>query len=201
MSPTGMNRAGAAAEGPFVQPAGRWPANVMHDGSAEVVALFPTHNAGHWPEARGAGATVTERHSGQDGLEERDAKKGSAARFFYVPKTTSADRHAGLPHPGHQFTHHATPRSAQGVEAQRRGNHHPTVKPTELMAYLIKLVTPPGGTVLDPFMGSGSTLKAAELHGFSAIGIEVDAEYVDIARQRIAPDAPLLADVIVERAA
>ena len=69
------------------------------------------------------------------------------------------------------------------------------VKPTDLMRYLCRLVTPNGGTVLDPFMGSGSTLKAAELEGFSAIGIEIDAEYCAIARKRIASDAPLFADV------
>ena len=63
------------------------------------------------------------------------------------------------------------------------------------MRYLCRLVTPPGGTVLDPFMGSGSTLKAAELEGFSAIGIELDAAYIAIARQRIASDAPLFAEI------
>lgn len=72
-------------------------------------------------------------------------------------------------------------------------NHHPTVKPTDLMRYLCRLVTPKGGTVLDPFMGSGSTLKAAELEGFDAIGIELNAEYIEIARRRIASDMPLFA--------
>ena len=67
----------------------------------------------------------------------------------------------------------------------RRGNHHPTVKPTDLMRYLCRLVTPPGGTVLDPFMGSGSTGKAAMLEGFRFIGIEREAEYVEIAKARI----------------
>ena len=66
---------------------------------------------------------------------------------------------------------------------------------TELMRYLCRLVTPPGGLVLDPFMGSGSTLKAAELEGFSAIGIELSAEYIEIARRRITADAPLFAEV------
>lgn len=68
----------------------------------------------------------------------------------------------------------------------RNGNHHPTVKPTTLMAYLCRLVTPPGGTVLDPFMGSGSTGKAAVREGFAFIGIEREAAYVEIARRRIA---------------
>jgi site-specific DNA-methyltransferase (adenine-specific) len=67
-----------------------------------------------------------------------------------------------------------------------RANHHPTVKPTDLMRYLCRLVTPPGGTVLDPFMGSGSTGKAATLEGFNFIGIEQNAEYIEIAKARIA---------------
>ena len=66
-----------------------------------------------------------------------------------------------------------------------KGNNHPTVKPTELMAYLCRLVTPAGGVVLDPFMGSGSTGKAAMREGFQFIGIEREDEYVDIARSRI----------------
>lgn len=106
----------------------------------------------------------------------RRLDEGSAARFFYCAKADRADRNAGL-------------------EGARRGNNHPTVKPTELMRYLCRLVTPPGGVVLDPFMGSGSTLKAAELEGFSAIGIELDPEYCAIARRRIAADAPLFAEV------
>ena len=77
------------------------------------------------------------------------------------------------------------------------GNHHPTVKPTDLMRYLCRLVTPAGGVVLDPFMGSGSTLKAAELEGFSGIGIELSPDYIAIAKRRIAGDAPLFADVEV----
>lgn len=86
--------------------------------------------------------------------------EGSAARFFYCAKASKSDRGAD--------------------------NTHPTVKPTDLMRYLCRLVTPPGGTVLDPFMGSGSTGKAAMLEGFSFIGIEREAEYVEIAKARIA---------------
>lgn len=85
---------------------------------------------------------------------------GSAARFFYCAKASKSDR--------------------------SEGNVHPTVKPTDLMRYLCRLVTPPGGVVLDPFMGSGSTGKAAVLEGFRFVGIEREAEYVEIARARIA---------------
>lgn len=109
--------------------AGRWPANLIHDGSAEVLAGFPG---------------------------EAD---GSAARFFYCAKASKKDR--------------------------GEGNAHPTVKPTDLMAYLCRLVTPPGGVVLDPFMGSGSTGKAAVREGFNFIGIERDPEYFKIAKERI----------------
>jgi site-specific DNA-methyltransferase (adenine-specific) len=83
---------------------------------------------------------------------------GSAARFFYTAKATKAER--------------------QGVT-------HPTVKPLDLMAYLCRLVTPPGGVVLDPFMGSGTTIKAAVGEGFQAIGIERDPTYFAMAEHRM----------------
>lgn len=104
---------------------GRWPANLIHDGSDEAVGLFP----------------------------------GDEGRFFYCAKASKRDRD--------------------------EGNNHPTVKPTELMRYLCRLVTPPGGIVLDPFMGSGSTGKAATLEGFSFFGIEREAAYLEIAKARI----------------
>lgn len=189
----------AATPGPRGgDPAGRWPANLLHDGSPEVVALFP-QSAGQQADVRGTEASRT----GGDGTNcygeygrvatEKRGDSGSAARFFWCPKTSAADRHEGLPHPGVQFGTGSTLRDAENLP--RKGNHHPTVKPTELMRYLCRLVTPPGGTVLDPFMGSGSTLKAAELEGFSAIGIELDTTYIEIARRRIAADAPLFADL------
>jgi hypothetical protein len=109
---------------------GRWPANLIHDGSDEVVGLFP-----------------------------QSTSTGSAARFFYTAKASRDDRN--------------------------NGNNHPTVKPTDLMRYLCRLVTPPGGLVLDPFMGSGSTGKAAMLEGFGFVGIERDPEYHAIAERRI----------------
>ena len=177
---------------------GRWPANLLHDGSPEVVALFP-QSSGQQADVRGTEASRT----GGDGTNcygeygrvrtEKRGDSGSAARFFWCPKTSAADRHEGLQHPGVQFGAGSTLRDAERLP--RKGNHHPTVKPTDLMRYLCRLVTPPGGTVLDPFMGSGSTLKAAELEGFSAIGIELDPAYIEIARRRIAADAPLFADL------
>ena len=101
-----------------------------------------------------------------DGSDEATRLFGDAARFFYCAKANKADR--------------------------GEGNTHPTVKPTELMRYLCRLVTPPGGVVLDPFMGSGSTGKAALLEGFDFIGIERDPDYCAIAQQRIAGIQPQL---------
>jgi site-specific DNA-methyltransferase (adenine-specific) len=145
---------------------GRWPANLIHDGSDEVVGLFPdtgiskgkaqfkTHSTYEWSRSH-ADATAEPQH----GIEIGYGDSGSAARFFYCAKASKADR--------------------------GDGNGHPTVKPTELMRYLCRLVTPPGGVVLDPFMGSGSTGKAAALEGFRFIGIEREAEYLEIARRRV----------------
>ena len=115
-------------------PDGRWPANLIHDGSDEVLAMFPDTP--------------------------QQAEISSASRFFYCAKASKKDR------------------------GER--NNHMCVKPTELMRYLCRLVTPPGGTVLDPFMGSGSTGKAAAMEGFCFIGIEREEDYVNIARRRIA---------------
>jgi site-specific DNA-methyltransferase (adenine-specific) len=171
LSPSGMNLPGKTTGKAFEQPLGRWPANLIHDGSDEVLAAFPqSTSVGHTPAARGNGGVSTSGHGGQGGIAERHHDTGSAARFFYCAKASKADR--------------------------GEGNTHPTVKPTDLMRYLCRLVTPPGGTVLDPFTGSGSTLKAAELEGFEAIGIELDPVYIDIARRRIAADMPLFAQEI-----
>lgn len=140
---------------------GRWPANLIHDGNDEVVGLFPAD------------------------------KQGSAARFFYAPKASKRDRDEGLDGfeakrgtVGNKWTDQDYRRGDEAPSVDRR-NHHPTVKPTDLMRYLCRLVTPPNGVVLDPFMGSGSTGKAAMLEGFQFIGIEREAEYVEIAKARI----------------
>lgn len=141
---------------------GRWPANLIHDGSDEVMELFPNTTSG----SRKAGHHVVAGGQGRYGkfakgdLPELIGDSGSASRFFYCAKASKSDR---------------------GDD-----NNHPTVKPTALMRYLCRLVTPPAGVVLDPFMGSGSTGKAAMLEGFRFIGIERDASYLEIAKARIA---------------
>jgi len=133
---------------------GRWPANLIHDGSEEVVGLL-----------------------------------NDAARFFYCAKASKADRDEGCEGLIVKDVHRYGAGLGEGIDPNapaRNRNHHPTVKPTALMQYLCRLVTPPGGIVLDPFAGSGSTGKAAALEGFRFIGIEREAEYVEIARARIA---------------
>lgn len=143
----------------------RWPANVIHDGSDEVMAAFPNAKGqqgaltGNEPSGKTGRANcygvMDRRHEAVPRID----STASAARFFYCAKASKKDR--------------------------GEGNRHPTVKPTELMRYLCRLVTPPGGVVLDPFAGSGSTGKAAVLEGFSFIGIEIDAESAVIAESRI----------------
>jgi site-specific DNA-methyltransferase (adenine-specific) len=165
----GVNEGGSTYEkgtGAVYTETGRFPANVMHDGSVEVVSGFPN--------AKGAvsngGAKIGETSNGvispmRRGTLKSYADDGSAARFFYCPKVSKSER--------------------------GEDNTHPTVKPQELMKYLCRLVTPKGGTVLDPFMGSGSTGMAAKDEGFEFIGIEKEKEYFKIAESRINATAPL----------
>lgn len=195
---TNSMRNGGAGE--YAQPAGRWPANVLHDGSDEVLALFPASNStrasGNPNEPRrGANHTATSYGQGDDTPTHDHRDTGSAARFFYCAKASRAERNEGLPSSGKSAVGTgATMRQCEDADwAARNGNNHPTVKPLALMRWLIRLVTPPGGTLVDPFVGSGTTLKAAELDGYQAIGIELDPAHTEIARRRIGADAPLFA--------
>jgi site-specific DNA-methyltransferase (adenine-specific) len=137
---------------------GRWPANLIHDGSEEVVGLFPDAGGGYGVRGGRAGATVG--HFGMGATMETVGfgDTGSAARFFYTAKADKADRGPG--------------------------NNHPTVKPVDLMRYLVRLVCPIGGVVLDPFSGSGTTLAAAQAEGCLAIGVEREAAYCEIIKGR-----------------
>lgn len=172
---------------------GRFPANFIHDGSDEVVALFP--------EAKGKiGMKILSDFTFSVGDKVEGAKfasqaglgdSGSAARFFYCAKASKRDRNEGLD--GFEAKRDHDGRADGGVVGDNprnrtnnaKLNHHPTVKPTSLMQYLVRLVTPPNGIVLDPFMGSGSTGKACAYEGFEFIGIEQSSEYVAIAQARI----------------
>jgi DNA modification methylase len=172
---------------------GRWPANLIHDGSEEVVGMFPHQNGvvgarregGDKSIFSGGGHVQAERQRIVGGTKD----SGSAARFFYCAKASKADRDEGCEGLGSRFA----PTMGNGIggkehdpkTATPKRNHHPTVKPTTLMQYLCRLVTPPGGVVLDPFMGSGSTGKAARLEGANFIGIEREHDYLKIAHARI----------------
>jgi site-specific DNA-methyltransferase (adenine-specific) len=174
---------------------GRWPANFIHDGSDEVLELFPdtasTGNGTRQGHRSGGGNGVSVGLAGTKYAADGYADGGSAARFFYCAKANKTDRNEGLDDfaPKRDADRLATD-GAGGENPRNRTNtakvnHHPTVKPTTLMRYLIRLVTPPHGTILDPFTGSGSTGKAAVLEGFNFIGIELDPDYIAIAEARI----------------
>lgn len=178
---------------------GRWPANLIHDGSPEVVAGFPVTG----PSKQGVRDPNGSMgyHGGAVGLPGvlggHSDNGGSAARFFYCAKASKADRDAGLNAFAEQ---QAGVKNSSGrgfsegdpYAKVMRKNVHPTVKPTDLMAYLVRLVTPPGGVVLDPFMGSGSTGKAAMREGMRFIGCELSEEYMAIARARIEHELALV---------
>lgn len=174
---------------------GRWPANLIHDGSDEVLQLFPdTGKSTGGRIGKKTMNTVTNVPAGQyEAGDPGYGDSGSAARFFYCAKANKRDRNEGLEHMpvrrasamGYDI---GLGEAGEGMFKDRnpqKQNHHPTVKPTELMRYLCRLITPPGGTILDPFTGSGSTGKAAILEGFNFIGIELDADYIRIAQARI----------------
>lgn len=198
-----LGQAGTAAarrgtQGEPKEYVGRWPANIIHDGSDEVLAAFPDAPGQLAPISTNAEARKTQnvygamrRGNGRDGEASADRRyadkgatnfaplpgarrddSGSAARFFYCAKATTEER--------------------------GEGNNHPTVKPIDLMRWLCRLITPPGGTVLDPFMGSGSTLIAADAEQFNAIGCELSPDYAAIAERRIRDAAGLFAEVQTE---
>jgi site-specific DNA-methyltransferase (adenine-specific) len=143
-----------------INPPGRWPANIVHDGSAEVLAAFPDADgarAGVGPQYGDKSAVNAYGNWGPRQVMEPRNDSGSAARFFYSAKADADDR---------------------------LGSKHPTVKPVDLMQWLCRLVCPPGGTILDPFAGTGTTGEAAWREGFNAVLIEREAEYqADIARR------------------
>lgn len=198
----GLSREGGEAR---LTVAGRWPANLILSDDPEVVAGFPQTGPSK-AAPRGSvqrydpADTDAKRPKGGNEVRGIDDAGGSAARFFYCAKASKRDRDEGL----EGFDRVATGamdgnsgRSGQRtagdgvtpVEQPVRANIHPTVKPTDLMAYLVRLVTPPGGIVLDPFMGSGSTGKAAMREGMRFIGCELSDEYLAIARARIEHEA------------
>lgn len=174
---------------------GRWPANIAHDGCDEVLAAFPNTKSGK-PSGVKAGNNNNVYGQFAGGVPVTGfGDEGSAARFFYCAKASRKDRDEGLDGFEQKVVASALARVSQltGEEAtcisgtkHPRANTHPTVKPTDLMRWLCRLITPPGGVILDPFMGSGSTGKAALREGFRFIGCEREDEYMPIAQARIA---------------
>lgn len=155
------------SSGGYVEPSplGRWPANLLLDEEAAAIldeqtgVLKSGAISSHHKRKTAGGNGLTHGHMNGVNGPLREADSGGASRFFYISKASKSDR--------------------------GEGNNHPTVKPTDLLRYLIRLITPPGGIVLDPFVGSGSTLKAAILEGFDCAGIDLDPDYLAIARARV----------------
>jgi site-specific DNA-methyltransferase (adenine-specific) len=151
---------GAAQQNAQPHDAGRWPANLIHDGSDEVVGLFPeTAPAKMADRGKGIdGATFRHASGAESGIRGHDDSGGSASRFFYCAKADASER---------------------------RNSKHPTIKPVALMRYLVRLVTPPGGLVLDPFGGSGTTAEAARLEHCRFLLMELNPEYCADAAERL----------------
>jgi site-specific DNA-methyltransferase (adenine-specific) len=173
---------------------GRWPANITFDETA--AALLDEQSGISRSSQRvgkrsGKDSGTFGEFSGQDNVVMGHSDSGGASRFFYVSKTSLKEREAGLDHL--PLTRESDCQKDDGVGGDNprnrtntaRRNHHPTIKPIELMRYLVRLVTPKGCVVLDPFMGSGSTGCACALEGMDFIGIDIDPSYVIIAEARI----------------
>lgn len=171
---------------------GRWPANLLLDEEAAAAldaqtGVLKTH--GHRTAYVSTPKRIAYNRSNPFVDVPRGSNEGGASRFFYVAKASRSEREAGLD--GFGATNVNDGRETSIDNPYQRGdtlrkNTHPTVKPAQLMQYLIRLICPPGGTVLDPFTGSGSTGIAAMREGARFFGVELNPEYVEIAKARIA---------------
>ena len=178
-------------------PRGRWPSNVMHDGSEQIQEIFPeTSSTEVSRERTHKGIWTAGELADTEQFMPAYGDQGNASRYFYCAKTSKDERNSGL-HGRHQGQYSSDGRAKEIENAYQRNksvsaNTHPTVKPVELMRYLVRLVTPKGGVILDPFMGSGSTGMGAREEDFSFIGIEKEKEYYEIAKARIKNVKPQL---------
>ncbi len=180
---------------PIITPEnGRFPANFIHDGSEEVITNFPQTKSAKvkTPKPKYASQSHTGWLEGISNAYNQYDDSGSAARFFYCAKASKRERNAGCEHIGGKKKQGNRPGSIDATgkfpDHDHRpcsGNNHPTVKPLRLMRYLVLLVTPPDGVMLDPFMGSGTTCVAAKQVDRAYIGIEMNPEYFEIAQRRI----------------
>jgi len=191
------------------KPEGRWPANIIMDDHAGAALDEQSGDrpAGVFPEKRGGGV-VTDFGEGRatPGGQRVVASSGGASGYFtnvqwdpefdypflYTPKPSRKEREMGLDELGERVTNELSPPGSKGAESPRAGagrngprkNFHPTVKPLALMRWLIRLVTPEDGVVMDPFAGSGTTLAAATLEGIKSVGIEMTEDYLPIIEGR-----------------
>ena len=183
---------------------GRWPSNVMHDGSEQIQEIFPeTSSTEVSRERTHKGIWTAGELADTEQFMPAYGDQGNASRYFYCAKTSKDERNSGLH--GFETKMMGMSGGAQSVgegydkgqdiglnKVIARKNTHPTVKPVELMRYLVRLVTPKGGLVLDPFMGSGSTGMGAREEDFKFVGIEKEEEYYEIAKARIKNVKPQL---------
>ena len=210
-SMTGVST-GATSNGELTT-VGRWPANFIHDGSEEATVglgeaarFFYTAKASREDREEGCAALPNKTTKEAVGREPESAgannpragaNRGAGAALYYCALCSISLQGGRAAKPCANAEDGEHVREARGTMSAVK-NHHPTVKPTELMRYLVRLVTPPGGTVLDPFTGSGSTGRGAVLEGFRFIGCELSPEYAEIARARIRAVAMPLFPVEVE---
>jgi len=206
-------RTGEAVKGVFIENEGRFPANVLlshHPECKQVGERTETYSINKLEEWSGFGekerpAYVSEKQKTNvpvyecvDGcaVKTLDEQQKEASRFFYCAKVSKKERNAGCENLEEKLWKHpglsgsvaedgVSNKNGQGTVRGKSKNDHPTVKPIALMSYLVKLITPPGGVVLDPFMGSGSTGCACVQEGFDFVGMEMDADYVEISKARI----------------
>lgn len=181
---------------------GRFPSNVILDEDAAAVLDGQTKDTRAGKPTGSGRLGMAEGSEGKSVFGNKAIRTSSyddenvtgASRFFYVAKASKSDRNAGLTglttEKSHRSDYRPNDDGSKGLQSrlhgstEKTGNFHPTVKPIKLMEYLIRLITPPGGTVLDPFAGSGTTGIAAANLGFEFIGIEMNAEYFAIAEAR-----------------
>ena len=190
---------------------GRFPSNLILDGSDEVNSLFPNTKSGARSSKHNIGNEQGEMFNHgiygkykSKNFDDVPASEGSASRFFYCAKTSTKERNIGFENSTgsntynrkcltcgkwqrkQSFSDDYTCKCETPKWEEATGNNHPTVKPISLMRYLCKLITPKNGIILDPFLGSGSTAIAAKIEEFNWIGIEKEPQYVEIAKKRIA---------------
>lgn len=195
---------GKNEEAPRHSDSGRWPANVVidEDAAAAIDAQSgerPSGGGNRFHQDTRGGKYNIGGGNGRLDVESRNMRPpstGGASRFYYCAKASRSEREIGMDGAPQNYAARDNGFSDKlSGTKYPRSNNHPTVKPVSLMQWLVRMVTPPGGTVLDPFLGSGSTGIAARREGFHFIGVELSPDYLEIARRRIHGDDPLFANI------